>query len=254
MSATVGAINSVDNVMERIQCEALVLSSVDYGEADRVVTFLTAENGKVPAIAKNARKSKRRFLGALELFTWLSIQITQSKGALYRLESANVLNGFGGLRNDMETLVYASYSAELTRELSREKEPQPILFDLLRGFLTDLAEGGKGMVELISFELKALAAAGFMPRLDCCVCCGTRGKEFRFDAQQGGVLCLPCAKGSGMTISQETTLSLTKLQKDGQSCVSELSINESRRVLSVFIQYQLGKKLRSLELLEKIPK
>jgi recombinational DNA repair protein (RecF pathway) len=96
-----------------------------------------------------------------------------------------------------------------------------------------------------------------MPRLDCCVCCGSRGQEFRFDAQQGGVLCLPCAKGSGMPISQETTWGLTKLQKsqkDGQSCLSESSINEARRVLSIFIHYQLGRKLRSLDLLEKIPK
>src|SRR3954471_11141107 len=114
--------------MERFVEEALVLASVDYGEADRVVTLFTRGRGRLTAFANGARKSKRRFAGALELGTCLKVQLVQRAGDTYRLDGADILDSFFALRDDLPRISRAMYCLELCRELTRDHEPHEELF------------------------------------------------------------------------------------------------------------------------------
>ncbi|HEY0839497.1 MAG TPA: DNA repair protein RecO, partial [Vulgatibacter sp.] len=112
-----------------LRAEAIVLGVVDYGDSDRVVTLLTRERGRLPAFAAGARKSKRRFAGALDPFTRLAVRLSEGKGELYFLASCEVLSAHAGLRADLGRIGHAGYAAELCRELCREREPHPEIYD-----------------------------------------------------------------------------------------------------------------------------
>src|SRR5687768_15720753 len=114
--------------MERSADEALVLSVLDYGDADRIVTLFGERQGKLSAFAAGARKSKRRFAGALEPCTLLRVQLVERHGTTVRLDSAEILKTHHALRSDLGRLSRALYVAELCRELLRDREPHPQLF------------------------------------------------------------------------------------------------------------------------------
>ena len=98
---------------------AIVLRTVDYGEADRVVTLLSRDEGKLSAIARGARKSKRRFGAALSLFGVGEARLTERAGAeLGTLESFSSQRGFPGLYADVAKVAHGSYACELARELA----------------------------------------------------------------------------------------------------------------------------------------
>jgi len=242
--------------MERFSCSAVVLSGVDYGDSDRVITLLTEERGLLAAFARGARKSKRRFAGVLEPFTLVRAQLVETRGDLCRLDAAEVLDGFGELRTDIARAARASYAVELTRELAREREPQPDLFALLCGFLGELARQGAGPLEMMRFELSALAAGGLMPRMDACARCGDEGpRDALFDPEHGGILCPKCAAGLGTRISSAASGVLAALQRPagaGPDAPAPHVRAEARALLSRFVAHHLGRRLKTLEFMRQV--
>ncbi|MGZ6081273.1 MAG: DNA repair protein RecO, partial [Myxococcaceae bacterium] len=116
--------------MDRWEDEALVLGTLDYGEADRLVTLLTRERGKLTAFAAGARKSRRRFAGALEPGTVLRARLVERHGSTVRLDAVEVVNAFPRIRDELPRIARALYALELCRELLREQEPAPQLLSL----------------------------------------------------------------------------------------------------------------------------
>src|SRR5436305_14058355 len=145
--------------MERFSEQALVLSTVDYGDADRIVTMFTRGRGKLSAFAAGARKSKRRFAGALEPFTLVRAQLCERRGETYRLDSVDIEAGFYSVRGDLPRIARALYCVELCRELTRDREAHPPLFALLVEYLEALEKKVAGPTSLVAFELDARAQA-----------------------------------------------------------------------------------------------
>ena len=206
--------------MDRLKLRGIVLHTVDYGESDRVVTLLTRELGKVSAFARGARASRRRFGGALEPFTLLSAEArTRSASDLLLLESVAVVEAHGGIRGDLARIGCAAYAAELSRELVRDWEAHPRLFDLLLDYLALLDALPARPATLRAFEMGALKEAGLAPMLEACARCGATlppaVRAFRFDPGQGGVLCPGCeptaAKGA-MRLSEMARSTLLRLR------------------------------------------
>ena len=238
--------------MERFVCRALVLSTVDYGESDRVVSLFTLERGRVTAFAHGARRSRRRFAGALEPFTLLSASLFEGRGELLRLEGAQVLDGFSGLREDLGRASRAAVGCELARDLCREREPHPALFGDLERLLTLLAAGRAGPSHLLHFELLALASAGLMPRLDRCARCGAPPADV-FDAGHGGLLCERCAGPQAPRISGAAARALASLQRAEPDGELDARVRaEAQALLSRFIAHHLGHGLKSLSFLREV--
>jgi DNA repair protein RecO (recombination protein O) len=241
--------------MERFVDEALVLSTLDYGEADRLVTLLTRERGKLTAFAAGARKSRRRFAGALEPYMRLRVQLVETRGSTVRLDSADILAGYYSARADLSLIARALYAVELCRELTREHEPHPELFELLEGYLRRLDAKEAGPTSLLAFELAALAQAGLMPRFDTCALCGgSPGERPRFDQSHGGAVCEACSGRArdAVAVPSELLSGLRALQEGERRPLSPELRARARGVLNVFISHHLGRRLKSVDFMAQV--
>lgn len=239
----------------RIVDEALVLSSVDYGEADRIVTLFTRERGRLSAFAAGARKSKRRFAGALEAGTHVKAQLVERRGETFRLDGVDVVQSFHRLRDDLPRIARLLYCLELVRELTRDQEPHLQLFDELRDYLQKLDAKEVGPTSLLLFELDALAQAGFMPNFaPCSLCRQPTGERPRFDPDHGGVVCFSCSPRvpSGFPVAPEVVEALSRLQAGHRTPMAPELRSKARAMLNVFIAHHLGRKLKSVEFMEQV--
>lgn len=238
--------------MERFCCTAILISRVDYGESDRILTLLTREHGRLSAFARGARKSRRRFAGVLEPFSLMEATLRTSSGALHTLEDARLLDGFDTLRRDLGAMARASYACELARELSREKADAEGVFDLLLAFLSGDADASS----LMAFELGAMGVSGFRPSLDRCVLCGASDEgESRFDPILGGRLCGSCARARGARISRETLGILSEIQAghiDTARGAPAWIRAEAREALTGYVVHLMGRRLKSYEFMRQI--
>jgi DNA repair protein RecO (recombination protein O) len=241
--------------VERFVDEALVLSSVDYGEADRIVTLFTRGHGRLTAFAAGARKSKRRFAGAFEAGTHLKAQLVTRNGDTLRIDGADIVRSFHRLKDELPLIARALFSVELCRELTRDQQPHEALFDDLRDYLTLLDDKKAGPTSLLKFELDVLQRTGFMPRFaPCAICAGVTGPMPRFDPQHGGVVCFGCAPRvpQGVFVPPAVVDALARLQAGERTPLPAELRARARELLNVFIAHHLGRKLKTVEFMEQV--
>lgn len=245
---------------QEIAAEAVVIGGVDYGDSDRVITLLTRERGKVAAFAAGARRSRRRFAGALEPFTLLSVRLREGRGEMFFLESCSVIAAHGGLREDLGRLAHAGHAAELCRELVRDHQAHPELFADLVRYLGGLAQGEAVPEELLAFELAALAHAGFAPRLsDCAICGDAVAGAAVFDPDHGGVLCRACAASAGRGAMEADAQALDALRElQGRGPLAGVRVPDAqvraraRAMVRRFTRHAIGREPRSVEFLARV--
>jgi DNA repair protein RecO (recombination protein O) len=241
--------------VERFVEEAVVLASLDYGDADRVVTLFTKGRGRLTAFAAGARKSKKRFAGALELGTHLKAQLVERRGDTCRLDGVDIVASFFNLREDLPRISRALYCLELCRELTRDHEPHVPLFDCLVAYLTELDARRAGPTSLLKFELDALRLTGFMPRFSpCAICGGPTGPRPRFDPDAGGVTCEGCAHRvpQGLPVTAEVVDALARLQAGERTPLPAETRARCRELLNVFIAHHVGRKLKSVDFMHQV--
>ncbi len=182
--------------------ESIILRHLDYGEADRIVTFFTAEHGRLKGFARGARKSRRRFGPTLEPFARVRLHWKEpSTGELATLREAQLLDLHAGLRTDLATIALAGYGCELVEALLGEASDHPRAYRLLGAFLDHLDGGGGTPEARLLLELRVLTLAGYAPHLLHCGECGSSLEQgaVAFDAGRGGSLCRACAGGGAAT-------------------------------------------------------
>ena len=241
--------------MERFEDEAVVLGTVDFGDADRLVTLFTKGHGRLTAFAAGARKSKRRFAGALTAGTWLKASLVSRRGDTFRLDDVSVVQSFHHLQDELSLIARSLYCLELCRELTRDAQPHEPLFDALTAYLSLLDQKQAGPTSLLKFELEALEQAGLQPRFDACVFCGKApGPRPRFDAQGGGAVCEACAgraPGAGH-VPPAVLQALAGLQQGVRVPLPAEVRARSRELLARFLTHHLGRKLKSVDFLEQV--
>src|SRR5262245_41696708 len=212
--------------MEQVASQAIVLRKVGYGESDLVLTLLSRDLGKLSALARGARRSRRRFGAALELFTVSSALLRAHRGELWTLSSAETAISFAHLASDVACLAHASYGTELVRELGAPEQPEPAVFDLLVDLYRALSERGARPDVLRAFELTLLGLIGLAPTLEACAACGRSGagdldRGALLDPARGGAICASCApasRGAGVRpLSPGARAMLVAAQRAGQT-------------------------------------
>lgn len=246
--------------MDRYVTPALVARSVNYGEADRICALITRDRGKISVLARGARRSRKRFGGALSLFVIGEAAVkARSRGDLSLLEQFDSLEDLApGISSDVVKVAHGSYLLELSRELWPEDQPDPGAFEILCEALRTLAGCSPSPPLLRAFELQFLEAMGLTPCLDRCVACGLEPEQtpVLFNLHRGGILCHRCDP-HGWPLSQEARrhlldLSRTPLAEAAHAAPGRQAAREARDLMLDVVRYHLGKDLKSLEFITKL--
>ena len=190
-----------------VKTEAVVLRSIRYGEADRILHLYTPQRGRVGAIAKGVRRARSRFGGRLEPFFRLRVELHEGRGELLTVTGAHTIDAHAHLRRDARALDAAARACDAVSRLFETSEPHPGVFNLLCRKLALLDErvaagsprGGDASAErasALAFRLKLLHAAGLAPQLAACASCGEREHLDAFAGAAGGVVCAACEASS----------------------------------------------------------
>src|SRR5271167_2724615 len=185
-----------------VKTEAVVLRSIRYGEADRILHLYTPDRGRLSAIAKGVRRARSRFGGRLEPFFRLRIELHEGRGELLTVTGAYTVDGHARLRCDARALDAAARACDAVGRLFETSEPHPSVFNLLCRMLSLLdeqaagADRSIGWAAALAFRLKLLLAAGLAPQLGACASCGEREQLIGFSGAAGGVVCQACEAAS----------------------------------------------------------
>lgn len=241
--------------------EAIVLGSHKLGEADRVVTLLTRDRGKVPTVVKGVRKLKSRFGGRLEPFTVIQAQLYAGRN-LHTLTGADTVATHASIRDLPATLQSGLAFADMLNRAIPEFETRPRTFNLMLNYL-EVADriarearavpgGDHGSRDpaaaacslTYGAQLKLLLLAGYLPHLSHCASCGADGPLTRFSAAEGGALCPDCSAAS-FTISDATLDSMRHLLEHPLSDAASIELDkkiseEIRQCLREVCRYHLG--------------
>jgi DNA repair protein RecO (recombination protein O) len=177
-----------------LRTEAIVLRSMRYGEADRILHLYTPEHGRLSAIAKGVRRSRSRFGARLEPFFRIQAHLHEGRSELLTVTGADTIATHAGLRESAAGLDAASRACDAVTRLFETSEPHPEVFHLLANELALLsahpeqARPGNGL----AFRLKLLLAAGIVPALSACALCGETEHLQGFSGAAGGVVCMSC--------------------------------------------------------------
>jgi DNA repair protein RecO (recombination protein O) len=243
---------------------AIVLRSWSYGESDKIVCFLTESHGKITGIAKGAKRSRKRFANSLEPFSLVSLRFQESRSSsLAFIHGCELIRVFKHLTASLEKIAHASYLMEITDALSGERDENRELFAHLRNGLSIIEEKGTSVLLLAAFELKLLMLAGYQPVLEHCRRCGKgwRGRmleHWGFSMRDGGIVCEDCSafRKELSPLSLETLGALRHLQQaNGVLLLDPITasvhaLRESHAALLRFIQYQIGRELKSAPFLD----
>ena len=171
----------------------VVLRTIRLGEADRIVTIVTPEHGKVRAVAKGVRKVKSHIGARLEPLTHVDMMCWRGRD-LDIVTQVEVIDVFRGIRSDLARLGPAMTMLEIVDQVTVDHQGSPALYKLLVGALRSL-ETTASPVTLAAFCLRLLSVEGVGPVTDSCAHCGRSGPLVAFDAGEGGFLCQDCRRG-----------------------------------------------------------
>jgi len=180
-----------------LRVEAVALRHSDFGEADRIITLYTREQGKMRAVAKGVRKIASRKAGHLEPFTRVKLQLARGRD-MFIVTQAETVDAYPSLREDLSLTGYAAYVLELLdRFVPDEESASSSLYRLLTETLSHLATESNPWLTLRSYEIRLLDLLGFRPQLQDCANCGNeiQAEDQFFSAALGGAVCPRCGQG-----------------------------------------------------------
>ncbi len=240
------------------KCEAIILKSMELGEADRLVTLLSPRQGKIRAVAKGARKVMSRFSAATNTFVHSHFVLHHGK-TLDTITQCEVREPFKNIREDFHRFAFAGHVADLADTLTDDGEPAAQVFNLALAALRSIEAFCDPEMVAVWFGLKALSASGYRPVLDRCASCGsayTAAGEIGFDPAAGGVVCSNCGD-KGRTVPAGAVEMMKFLQS---ADISKLRVvrpdrgllREARSILGDYVGYHLGRTPRSSRVLESL--
>ena len=235
---------------------AIVLRTVPYGESDLLVFFFTPGRGRLKGIAKGARRSRKRFVNCLDVFSLVRLEYASRRtGEFLLLQSGKLIQGFPGIRKEFATLSRASFMVELAELLFPTGVSEPEIFDLLKGSLERLSQGGDPDSACLVYEIRAMALGGFALGLNACSVCGrayrNEGRAV-FACESGGIVCLGCRSESAHRpgLSPEAVRVVRQAQAGPWEAIQELEIPvevaaELRPVMRLHREHRLERELRT---------
>jgi DNA repair protein RecO (recombination protein O) len=241
------------------QSEALVLRTYPFHEADLLVTLFTRTEGKVRGVAKSAKRSKRRFGGALEPLTYVVAHWEdKEKQELARLDSFDIITSPLAAKVSYPRVLALEYLSEVIDELLPDREPNDSIFRLALSIIGQLQSDAVWM-PLTYFDLWMVRLIGLLPELSHCAQCGAilNGGRAYFHPMADGLLCAQDKKlASNEICSESRTLAAEMFRAPvgafagspwPRQCAADL-----RKFLAQRIERHIEKKLVTAAMLERM--
>jgi len=186
------------------ETEAIVLDCFEHGESDVIVTFLSLDSGRMSAIAKGAKRSKKRFVNKLELFSFLHITYqTSNNRSLSFLAEAELHTSFLNIRQNFELYSIASILREFLLLALREGEDEERLFRLSLWALHNIDQHQQPLAVLVLFLTNFYSHIGYRPDFTMCNNCNTQisaNRRYSFDTTGGGLICPDCSDSGSRAV------------------------------------------------------
>jgi DNA repair protein RecO (recombination protein O) len=236
--------------------EAVVLRSFRLGEADRVLHLYTLDRGRVGAVAKGVRKTKSRFGARLEPLSHVELQLHQGSGELQTVTGVELLRSHRMAREQPYRLSAGLVAAEAMLRLFPEQEANERAFQALARFLELLDElephEGRPLADplVLSFQLKLLWLAGYLPHVTSCAECGAEAGLAGYSPRAGGAVCRDCASGA-LPLSRDGVLGIEgllrrPLDEAHDAGLTARGAREALGVITASYEYHGGFRLRTL--------
>jgi DNA repair protein RecO (recombination protein O) len=247
--------------------EAVVLRSIRFGEADRVLHLYTADRGRVGAVAKGVRKTKSRFGGRLEPLSHVELVLHQGAGELQTVTGVQLLRPHEPARADYYRLSAGLIGAEAMLRLFPEQERNERAFTALTRFLDLLDELPRPAPQdtphaaerpaldplALAFQLKLLWLSGYLPHLTSCAECGADDATLvGYSPRAGGAVCRACAnQAEALALSAEGIRGIEALLASPLADATRLGLGEraardALRVVTASYEYNGGFRLKTL--------
>jgi DNA repair protein RecO (recombination protein O) len=210
-----------------LETAALVVTSMRFKEADRILTLYTLERGRLSAIARGLRRTRSKLGGRLEPFSLVQVGLYPGR-SMYTLTEAETIRSFQPVRESLFRMEEGAKLFEAVRRLFPEEEKNQAAFNLLVravGALAVSADRQEAAIIVLAARLKLLLAQGYLPALDSCSLCGEARYLCAFNPVLGGVLCQDCS-----TEEVEACFSLSPEALQAMHTLLERPVSEAARV------------------------
>jgi len=248
--------------MAIIKTEALVLKRYDLRETSLLVNFYTLDHGKITGEMKGIRDDPKKFASAVELFSCNDIIFYQKRNSSVHLVSqCDLKENFQQIRQNVYKITAASAIIELIDNIMPQEDKNCEIFALAKEALSELAVADFADKILTIFKIKILSLSGFKPHLDCCVSCqgNAWSGQTKFSLHLGGLLCQKCHPKDSISriIFRGTIATILHIEKNTFKENLKLGMNpqikrELELVLNSFLNYHLGKELKSDRTMQKL--
>jgi DNA repair protein RecO (recombination protein O) len=245
--------------------QAIILSTRVFGESDKIVRFFTLNSGKLTGIAKGGKKSRKRFTNTLELFNHVDLEYFEKPGkGMVRIDNADLRRPNSGIESSFKKMCTASFFAEFVDRLTREKERNEGLFNLLGEGLENIKLVEFTYSDVLYYQLRVLRHLGYMPNFETCVHCGKdlAGRErTSFSNERGGVVCALCALSvPHRTYSEDLLSRLAHGSDDDRAAWPKPAGGDDRaeferrasELMEAFVSFHLNVEFKSYRLLRSV--
>ena len=232
-----------------VKTEAVVLRTLRYGEADRILHLYTPQRGRIAAIAKGVRRAKSRFGGRLEPYFRLQMVLYEGRSELLTVTSADTITGHPQLREHGPALDSAARACDAVARLFETTDPHPGVFALLCNELAllDARPEQATHANQLAFRLKLLLAAGLAPQLAACAACGEADHLAAFSGAAGGVVCSAC-EATGFVLGEEAHTFMTGALGAPLAeapIAGELALRQAERAIAETVEHHAHVRWRS---------
>jgi DNA repair protein RecO (recombination protein O) len=249
--------------MKSIKTTGIVLKQTNFGEADRLLTIFSYDQGKVRALAKGARKTLSKLGGHLEPGSMTAFQLSEGR-SFYVVTGADLQYAYADIRTELRKTSIAYYLFESVDALTVEQQAHPHIFSLLSDGLVLLETVEPGPTEAMlppAFTLKLLAGLGYLPELGVCVNCQQplEPEGNMFSPRLGGILCVNCQQlDYGAIVLSATTIKVMRLILDNKlEFILRLNpeatvIRELTQIIEIYLQQHSDREMKSLRFVKEV--
>ena len=235
--------------------EGIVLKSMEYEEADKIVTIYTKDYGKITAIAKGVRKTKSKFGSSLEILTH-SIFLFYKGRNIDIVSQAEILESFFSTSKEVIKFAFAANCVEVVNRLTEEREINIGLFNLLKEVLHYLRESNDPKLLTLSFKWQTMSILGYRPSLNNCCRCNKSvedRKEMYFNIKEGGLVCHNCIvkdKEGCIKVSiyfnkLVRKILITPLSTISNATIPDKKMKELEKITDLYIAYHSEKSFKT---------